>query len=80
MKYSSFFFFDKLDQLEIGDEIKITGKDGRRVTYEVTELLPHVEPTDMSHTEQNTDGIRKITLITCDQGGLTRLLVKAEEK
>ena len=41
--------------------------------------MPHVDPNDMSHIEQNTDGVRRITLITCDQGGLTRLIVKAAE-
>lgn len=33
----------------------------------------------MQYTEQQDDGIRKATLITCDPGGLTRLIVRAQE-
>ena len=72
--------YHKLDQLENGDEIKVTSKDGKRITYEVKGKYPHVPADDMSYIEQKEDGIRRITLITCDQGGLTRLIVQAEEK
>ena len=58
--------FTKLTEMEIGDTFYIVGKDGRKVTYEIKELVHNVAPTDMSHTAQDTNNIRKVTLITCD--------------
>ena len=52
--------------MEIGDTFYIVGKDGRKVTYEIKELVHNVAPTDMSHIAQDTNNIRKVTLITCD--------------
>lgn len=72
--------FGKIHSLNIGDTFYLVGKDGRKVTYSVTEILPSVKPTDMQHIEQNTDNKRKVTLITCTLSGLTRVIVKAEEK
>ena len=39
---------------------------GRKVTYVINEMIHNVAPDDMSHIAQNTDNIRKVTLITCD--------------
>ncbi len=58
--------FGKLRTLQIGDTFYIVSKDGRKITYTIQELIPKVSITDMSHIEQNNDGIRKVTLITCD--------------
>ena len=58
--------FGRLKELEIGDSFYIVSKDGRKVDYTITEMLPTVNPYDMSHIEQNDDGIRKVTLITCE--------------
>ena len=58
--------FGKLKQLEIGDNLYIISKDGRKIDYKVTEMLGLVNPYDMDHIKQNDDGVRKVTLITCE--------------
>ena len=58
--------FTRLTEMEIGDTFYIVGRDGRKVTYEIKEMIHNVEPNDMSHTSQETGNIRKVTLITCD--------------
>ena len=72
--------FGPLYNLHIGDTFYLVGRDGRKVTYEINEILPSVKDDDMSHIEQNTDNKRKVTLITCTLSGLKRVYVKAEEK
>lgn len=57
-------FFNRLDELENGDEIRITTADGRIITYEIYDKYL-VEPTDLS-VLKNNDEFRIITLITCD--------------
>ncbi len=58
--------FGKLKQLKKGDTFYIISKDGRKVDYTVKETLSNVNPYDMSHIDQNYDGIMKVTLITCE--------------
>ena len=58
--------FTRLTEMEIGDTFYIVGRDGRKVTYEIKEMIHNVAPNDMSHTSQETGNIRKVTLITCD--------------
>lgn len=59
--------FGRLKELELGDTFYLVGKDGRKITYEVSNIIPKKSPTDMHHIEQNEDGMRKVTLITCDE-------------
>ncbi len=72
--------FGRLKELEIGDTFYLIGKDGRKVTYEVNEKIPEKNPTDMSHIEQNEDGIRRVTLITCDQRRTHKVCNKSRTK
>ncbi len=72
--------FADLRNLEIGDTFYIVSKDGRKVTYTVTEKISKVAPNDMSHIEQDGYDKRKVTIITCDPGARTRLIVKGESK
>ena len=58
--------FRDLKNLNIGDTFYIVGKDGRKITYQIYDAISKVSPKDMSHIKQNDDGIRKVTLITCD--------------
>ncbi len=58
--------FGKLKQLEVGDSFYIISKDGRKIDYTITETLGLVNPYDMDHIKQNDDGVRKVTLITCE--------------
>lgn len=55
-------FFNRLDEMEIGDEIKVTA-GGNTYTYEVYEILI-VEPDDTSVLRQSSK-YQVLTLITC---------------
>lgn len=57
-------FFNRLDELNNGDEIIVTSADGSIITYEIYDKYL-VEPTDLS-VLKNNDEFRIITLITCD--------------
>jgi len=56
-------FFNRLDELELGDEITITSINGEVVTYKVYDKLI-VEPDDFS-IMRGSSNYRVITLITC---------------
>lgn len=56
-------FFNRLDEMEIGDLIKVTNGAGVVVTYEVYEKL-YVKPTDTSVLNTSNE-YRVLTLITC---------------
>jgi sortase A len=70
--------FQDLKDLKIGDKFTLIGKDGRKVNYQIYEIHT-TEPTDVSDIEQNTDGKREVTLITCTVGAKKRLILKAQE-
>ena len=68
-----------LKEMNEGDEFYIISKDTKeRVDYKIYDMYS-CEPTDLSCLKQNQDGKREVTLITCDPGGLTRLICKARE-
>lgn len=69
----------ELNEMNLGDEFYIITKETKeRVDYEIYDMYS-CQPTDLSCLEQNQDGKREITLITCNPGGLTRLICKARE-
>ena len=69
----------RLDEMEIGEQFYIiTRKTKERIDYQIYDKYS-CEPTDLSCLKQNQDGKREVTLITCDPGGLTRLICKARE-
>ena len=69
----------ELNQMSVGDEFYIITKETKeRVDYQIYDMYT-CEPTDLSCLEQNQDGKREVTLITCNPGGLTRLICKARE-
>lgn len=74
--YRNLTHFGKLPSIEIGDEIEITDTTGKTLTYIVYKTYT-VKPEDTACTSQLTDGRTEITLITCTNGGATRLVVKA---
>ncbi|GAU79826.1 class D sortase [Fusibacter sp. 3D3] len=69
--------FNRLNEIEIGDEICVVDKDNNQYVYEVNGISI-VDETDFSVLEDN--GISEITLITCDPINVkhppTRLIVK----
>lgn len=68
-------YFKNLDELSIGDEIKITDLMGNEYIYKVTKSFV-VEPTDVWVVE-DTPGIKTLTLVTCQESGTMRLIVQA---
>ena len=70
--------FGKLDQLSLGDTITITDSSGLKVYYYVYEIVPNVNPYDMSHIQQLNDRYKKDnSYYLRSTVGLTRLIVKA---
>lgn len=70
-------FFKYLNELEIGDEIIITDLLANEYIYEVTESFT-VEATDVWVLNQTEDAT--ITLVTCNDNGKRRLIVKGKLK
>ncbi|MDA3847605.1 MAG: class D sortase [Vallitaleaceae bacterium] len=56
-------YFNRLDELEIGDEIEVTSINGETITYEVFDKLI-VAPDDFS-VMKGSSQYRVLTLITC---------------
>lgn len=76
--YKSGKMFGKLKGISIGDTFTLEDLSGRIVTYKVYDKYV-VEPTNVSCTSQLTNGKREITLITCENNGKQRLVIKATE-
>lgn len=73
--YKNSQFFSKLSQLQVNDEIYLTSKSGRKVTYKVYDKY-EVNETDFSCADQNTNGAIEATLITCTAQKQNRLVIK----
>ena len=70
-------FMYNIYKLSNGDKIYITDTGGRQLEYTVYEVLRKVSPSD-SELYRNYDGYN-VTLMTCeDDGGATRIVVKAK--
>lgn len=68
-------FFGKLNKIQNGDIVELEDKTGKVLQYKVYNKFI-VQPTDVACTSQITNGKREMTLITCSDGGKTRLIVK----
>ena len=71
-------FFGKLHKLENGDIVELQDKTGKTLQYKVYNKFI-VQPDDVACTSQLTNGKKEMTLITCSDGGKTRLIVKCRE-
>lgn len=71
-------FFGKLNRIQNGDIVEIEDESGRKIQYKVYNKFI-VDPTDVACTSQLTNGKKETTLITCSDGGKTRLVVKCRE-
>jgi signal peptidase len=69
-------FFTRVDKLTRGDVINVTDTSGQTLSY-IVEDHYEVKPTDRSVLNQNTDGRRKLTLISCSQNARMRYIVRA---
>ena len=68
-------FFYNIRNLRAGDSIKITDTSGVQLDYTVYEVLRNVNPEDTSYL--NTFDSFHVTLVTCEDGGKARIVVKA---
>ena len=68
-------FFGKLHKINNGDVVELQDKTGKIIKYEVYKKYI-VQPDDVACTSQLTNGKKEMTLITCADGGKTRLIVK----
>lgn len=71
--------FGKLSSLDTGDLIEVYDLNSNKVDYIIYEKL-EVTADDISCMNQNTNGIKEVTLITCNTIKGTRIVIKAKEK
>ena len=69
-------FFSKVPTLENGDIIEITDENKQTLSYSVYTKY-EVVPEDVSCLDQETNGRKEITLITCTDDSQKRVIVKA---
>ena len=69
-------FFSKVPTLENGDIIEITDENKQTMSYSVYTKY-EVVPEDVSCLDQETNGRKEITLITCTDDSQKRVIVKA---
>ena len=70
--------FGKTKYLEIGDIIKLTNLKNETIEYEVFNIYS-IDPNDLSIIESVDKKSREITLITCTNGHINRLVTRARE-
>lgn len=68
-------FFYNIKNLKSGDIVRITDTSGIQIEYKVYEVLRNVDPTETSYLNE-FDGYH-VTLVTCENGGKARIVVKA---
>lgn len=76
--YVDYRFFSRLNELKKGDTVEIYDLTGKKVFYKVYDKF-EIDPSDFSCTNQNTNGEKVITLLTCNNVNGKRLVIKAKE-
>ena len=76
--YVDYKFFSRLNELELGDNITIFGLNGVSKDYTIYDIY-EIRPSDTSCTSQDTNNLRIVTLITCNNVNGKRLVVQAKE-
>jgi LPXTG-site transpeptidase (sortase) family protein len=71
--------FFNLKNAEVDSEFTVTDSNGITSTYTVIEIK-NVQPDDLSVLLPMEENSREITLITCDEAGTERLVIKAISK
>ncbi len=77
--YNSYKFFSKLKDLSNGDIITIYDLSGNKIDYSVYKSY-EIDYNDLTCTNQDTNGKKEITLITCNNIKNKRRVIKATEK
>jgi len=70
--------FSKVPTLKIGDTIDITDLSGRTLIYKIYEKYT-VHPENTECLEQETEGRKEVTLITCTNDGKKRYVLHAKQ-
>ncbi len=70
-------YFRHIDELSLGDEILLTDIAGNEYSYTVYDMFI-VEPEEMWVIDPVDDVSRTLTLITCENSGTQRLIVRAK--
>ena len=69
----------RLGELEENDTFYLINKTtGTKVTYQIYDIYT-CKPNEVECLYQPTENVREVTLITCNPGGVTRLICKAKE-
>ena len=76
--YDNGKFFSNINKLNIGDIIRIYDLSNNYLEYSIYDKF-EVEINNTSVLSQNTNNIREITLITCNNQNKTRIILKAKE-
>lgn len=72
--------FERANELELNDTFYIIDKAKKeKVTYKIYDKYS-INPTELDCLSQETEGRREVTIITCNPGGITRLIIKAQEE
>lgn len=77
--YNNYKFFSRLKKLNIGDIINIYDLSGTKVEYCVYDSY-ETDYNNLSCIDQNTDGKKEVTLITCNNIKNKRRVIKARQK
>lgn len=70
--------FGKVNYLDMNDIIKIFDLNGNYIDYKIYSKT-EISATDLSCTNQNTNGAKEITLITCNNIKGNRTCIKAKQ-
>lgn len=70
--------FGKIKNLEKGDKMILTDVYGNRTIYSIYDNYT-ISPKDISCLNQDTSGEKEVTLITCTNGAIKRVIIKAIE-
>ena len=76
--YRNSKFFSKVPTLENGDTIQLTDMKGRTVTYALYDKYI-VDQTNVACTDHYTEGRKEVTLITCTNDSIARVVAKFKE-
>lgn len=76
--YHNSRFFSNNKKLDEGDYIYITGRDGQKVRYVIYKKY-ETSSVDFDYAIRKTDHRREISLATCTDDGVSRLIIWAKE-
>ena len=76
--YDNGKFFSNINKLNIGDKIKIYDLNNNFLEYSIYDVF-EVEINNTSVLNQNTNGKKELTLITCNNKKKNRFILKAKK-